>query len=186
MRTETRPFTAQDLDAAARLLAERHHADRRRTPALPARFEDPAAVRPQIDAALAQPLTHGIAATQGDALVGFLIGSVSLPPPTSMGGFLAPRFGQITYAGYAAAGPEPYELYRRMYAALAPYFLGYGAFTHNIELNAGDETALKAWFSLGFGQMSTLAVRDTTTVDNADTSPLPIEIRRGGRRTWRW
>src|SRR5687768_3697801 len=110
MRTEIRPFTEHDRDAAARLLAARHRIDRTRTPALSSLFDD------------------------------------------------------------SAAGPEPYELYRQMYAALAPHFLQHGAFIHDIELHAGDETAMRAWVSLGFGQISTLAARDTTPVAAGDAT----------------
>jgi len=181
MRTEIRPFTEQDMDAAARLLAERHRTDRTRMPALSARFDDPSAVRPQIAADWSRPIARGVAATRGDELVGFLIGTVSLPSTAWYGGFQPRRSGQISYAGYAAAGPEPYETCRQMYAALAPFFVQHGAFSHEIEVNAGDETAMKAWCSLGFGQISTLAVRDTTPVDAADApSPDHIEIHRAG------
>lgn len=180
MPIEIRPFTEQDVDAAARLLAERHRIDRTRTPALSPRFDDPAAVRSQIAASLAGPLSGGVVATRGDDVVGFLTGTVSLPSTAWYAGYAPPRSGQIAYAGYAAAGPEPRETYRQMYAALAPFFLRHGAFSHEIEINAGDETALNAWFSLGFGQTSTLAVRDTTPVDAGAPFPAGIEIHRAG------
>jgi GNAT superfamily N-acetyltransferase len=182
MRTKIREMSTTDLDGAARLLAERHQADRARTPSLSARFDDPAAVRPQIEAALSQPLAKGVVALLGDEPAGFLIGDVSLPPPTAFyAGFLPPRSGQIAYEGYAATGPEPSETYRAMYAALAPHFLAYGAYGHMIEINAGDDTALDAWFSLGFGEMFTLAVRDTTPVETAPSAaPERLEIHQAG------
>ncbi|MGH2603077.1 MAG: GNAT family N-acetyltransferase, partial [Dehalococcoidia bacterium] len=180
MRTEIRSLTEQDLDAAARLLAERHRADRSRTPALPSHFDDPAAVRPQIVTEFERPLARGVAAMRGDELVGFLIGTVSWPPPGAWyAGYGPRRSGEVAYAGYAAAGPEPRETYREMYAALAPFFIEYGAFTHGIELNAGDPTATDAWFSLGFGQVTTLAVRDTVPVATTDAAtPGGIEFHR--------
>ena len=76
MRIEIRPMVERDVEAAAHLLAGRHRMDRTRTPALSARFDDPAAVRPQVAAALAGPLAHGVVATRADEPVGFLIGAV--------------------------------------------------------------------------------------------------------------
>ena len=139
-------------------------------------------MRPQIAAELAKPLTRGIAATRGGELVGYLIGTVSLPPSGAWyAGYGPRRTGEIAYAGYAAAGPEPRETYREMYAALAPFFLRYGVFHHAIEINAGDEVASDAWFSLGFGQVSTLAARDTAAVDSmAAASAGHLDVRRVG------
>jgi len=177
MRTEIRTMTERDLDAGASLLAARHRADRARTPALSARFDEANAVRPLLSAALAQPLTRGVVAEQGDTLMGFLIGAISLPPPTAWyAAFLPPRAGRIGYDGYAAAGQDGYDLYRRLYAALAPFFLDYGVYAHFIEINAQDEVAEEAWFSLGFGQTMTLAVRDTTPVDADAATTSGLEI----------
>ena len=48
------PFGEEHLDAAAALLAQRHRADRAREPDLPARFEEAAATRDALRAALAR------------------------------------------------------------------------------------------------------------------------------------
>jgi GNAT superfamily N-acetyltransferase len=171
MSLEVRAMSAADLDAAAGLLADRHRSDRARTPALSPRFDASDAVRPELEEALRQPLTQGMVATRSGVLEGFLIGAVTLLPPTAFyAGFLPPRSGQISYAGYAASGAEPSDVYRAMYAALAPHFLAHGAYAHMIEINAGDETALDAWFPLGFGEIFTLAVRDTSTVAGEDSA----------------
>jgi len=183
MPSEIRTFTEQDIDEAARLLAARHRRDRMRTPALSPRFDDAAAVRSGITAELAKPLTHGVVAVRDGDVEGFLIGTVSLPPASAWyAGFGPRRSGEIAYAGYAAAGSQPYELYRQMYAALAPFFVRYGAFAHAIEINAGDETAMMAWFSLGFGQAVTLAECDTAPAHGKDT-PTPAGVEMHQART---
>lgn len=163
------PFDAQTLDAAAILVGARHRADRTRVPSLPARFEDAGETRAQLQRLIDDPNASGLVAFDGGAPVGLLVGSPSLPSPTSLAAqYSPPRGAVIGYAGYAATGPDPGELYRELYAALAPRWLAAGLFHHAIELSATDETALAAWFSLGFGQYLTLAVRDT-----AEPPPAP-------------
>ncbi|MGH2589046.1 MAG: GNAT family N-acetyltransferase [Dehalococcoidia bacterium] len=181
MRTDIRNLTEADLDTAARLLAAHHRADRTRAPHLPARFEEPAAVRPLIERTLAQPLARGVAAIHGDQIAGFMIGTVALVAPTLwFTKFLPPRSGQIAYAGHAVAGEDGGEIERQMYAALAPHFIEHGCFTHFVEVSAGDDTALDAWFSLGFGQALTLAERDTSPLPDAAPVVSGVEIHRAG------
>ena len=182
MPIEIKGLTSNELDAAARLLAARHRADRTHTPALAAGFEDAATVRRLIEEALAQPLACSVLALQDGHVAGFMTGVIALPPPTAwFAPFLPPRSAQIGYAGYAAAGPEAGELYRRMYAALAPDWLARGCFTHFVEVNAEDDVALAAWFSLGFGQVITLAARDTSPVPpDQDGATDGIEVHQAG------
>ncbi|HEX5940219.1 MAG TPA: GNAT family N-acetyltransferase [Dehalococcoidia bacterium] len=180
MRAEIQTLGEEHLEAATRLLADRHRRDRTRNPALSARFESAQAVRPLVDEALAKPVARGVAALQGGDLVGFLIGTLELPNGW-FAGFLPRRSGQIGYAGYAAAGENPVEIYRELYAALAPFFLDYGAFNQSIEISAGDETATEAWSSLGFGRQATLAVRDVAAVEiSASSGSEDVDIRRVG------
>lgn len=181
MRISVRPFETADLDSAGGLLAARHRADRGATPELPQAFEDPVNARAQVANALVRTGTRGVVALEGGLLVGFLLGSIVLPPPDAFwAGILAPRSVEIPYAGYAASGAEPDEVYRAMYAALASEWPGSGCFTHFVEIHAADRVALDACFSLGFGQYLTLAARDTGPV-LGDREPVQaIDIRQGG------
>jgi GNAT superfamily N-acetyltransferase len=175
MKVETRPLTTADISAAAWLLAERHRVDRSRTPALSPRFDDPAVARTQIEADLADPLARGVVATCNDTVVGFLTGKVALPSTTVWHGAYRPqRAGEISYAGYAADPAMASELYRLMYAALAPFLIEHGAFLHDVEINAADDAALRAWVSLGFGQFVTLAERDVALVDGPVSDGVEI------------
>jgi GNAT superfamily N-acetyltransferase len=174
MPVAIQPFRPEHIDEAAVLLAARHAADRRRTPEFPARFERTAEVREQIAQELARPDTSGVLATRGGTACGFLLGSVVLPPPDAFwAAIMAPRSVEMPYAGYAAAETDP-EIYREMYAALAPAWLRAGCFAHYIEVHADDPTARDAWYSLGFGRHLTLALRDTSPVDDARTDGAPL------------
>lgn len=182
MRIEIRDLTTADLENATRMLARRHRADRTRTPALSTRFDDVGQLRPMLDEALARPAARGVLALQGGEATGFMVAGLVLPPPTNWFAAFAPvRSMQIGYAGHAAIGPDAGDVYRHMYAVLAPHWLARGAFAHAIEINAGDETALDAWFSLGFGQVFTLAVRDTgPVVADPDRIGPSVEIDQVG------
>jgi GNAT superfamily N-acetyltransferase len=177
MRIETRPMDEGDVESAARLLAARHREDRVRTPVLSARYEEPAAVRPFIEQLLARPMSRGVIGLADGEPAGFMIGLVTLVPPTAwFTPFIEPRSGQVLYQAHAATGAEAAELYRHMYAAIAPRWLAHGCFAHFVEIHAGDETAMDAWFSLGFGQALTFAVRDTSPVPADPERAAGVEI----------
>src|SRR5215207_748059 len=69
MALEVVPFADGHLDAAAALLAARHRRDRRRAPALPERFEEPAAVRSVLESVLVREDAVGVVALRGSRLV---------------------------------------------------------------------------------------------------------------------
>jgi GNAT superfamily N-acetyltransferase len=181
MPIDVRDLTHVDLGAAARLLALRHRADRARTPVLPARYEDPAAVRPFVEQLFARPMSRGVIGLADGEPAGFMIGLVTLVPPTAwFTPFIEPRSGQVLYHAHAATGPEAAELFRHMYAAIAPHWLSHGCFAHYVEIHAEDETAMDAWFALGFGQEITLAMRDTSPVPAGREQAAGVEIRQAG------
>ncbi|MGI8552857.1 MAG: GNAT family N-acetyltransferase [Dehalococcoidia bacterium] len=154
------PFTAEHLDAAAELLTARHRADRCHDPRLPERFEDPNVAREAIQAALAERGASGAAALHEGSLTGYLIGAPLLAAPGSIAArYVRPRSVWIDQAGHAVEASDGYETYRELYAVLAPIWLAAGCFTHYAELPAQDRQALAAWYSLGFGQEETRALR---------------------------
>ncbi len=74
-RLEIVPFTSDHVPAAAALLAERQRAQRIIEPALAARYEDPAATQPEIEALFAADGASGVVALEGGGPVGFLVGT---------------------------------------------------------------------------------------------------------------
>jgi hypothetical protein len=76
-RLELRPFSEEHLDAAAELLAERHRRQRLAEPLLPARFEEAAAAREEVEAAWAKEGSAGAVALRGRKIVGYLVGAPS-------------------------------------------------------------------------------------------------------------
>jgi GNAT superfamily N-acetyltransferase len=71
-----------------------------------------------------------------------------------------------------------FDIYRRMYAELAPQWLANGCFTHAIQFYPHEKEAREATLSTGFGMAVIDALRDLTPVQ---ASPIQtIEIRQVG------
>src|SRR5437667_224295 len=99
-RLELRPLADEHLDAAAELLAERHRRHRAAEPTLPARFEDAAAAREEIEAAWRREGASGAAGFLDGRLAGYLLGA-----PDDEAHWGGPNVW-IGHAGHAAAEPE--------------------------------------------------------------------------------
>lgn len=177
MNLTIEPFAEAHLDGAAELLATRHRANRARMTALPARFDGVAAAREVIRAAMEKPDAAGVVAVRGGRMTGYLLGAPLLAPPRK-------RSAWVDLAGHAAVGDDAAEVYRSMYAALAPRWVAAGCFMHYVMVPALDEVAHAAFWSLGFGQEQAHAIRSTAPTPDqavpADSSDRNIEIRRGG------
>ncbi|MGE0541063.1 MAG: GNAT family N-acetyltransferase [Dehalococcoidia bacterium] len=155
------PFADHHLEAAAVLLASRQRADRTREPDLPARLTESERAREFLDQSWSLPMTEGAAALRDGRMVGYLLGSVVLPEPTSvMALFFAPRAAQIGDAGYAAEPDDTAHIYRQLYTAVAPAWLRAGCFTHYVTVRICDDAAHDAWLSLGFGREMVSGVHD--------------------------
>ena len=181
------PFAAAHVEAAAELLAVRHRADRARSPELAARWEDGATARPAVQESLTESGSSGVAAMRDGRLIGYLIGALTIPVPGSvLASYVRPRSVAVGYAGHAAEPGGGFDIYREMYAALAPRWLSAGCFSHYIKLPAGDRQAVDAWWSLGFGQESIYGVRDTTE-DAPAGAPADTQqdARTPGMRGWK-
>jgi GNAT superfamily N-acetyltransferase len=173
-------FRDGHLDAAGDLLAARHRADRQRQSELPARFEEPEHTRKAVEGALRGRGSQGVVALRDGRVVGYLLGSQALPPPTSVFAlFMRPRSIRIGYPGHAVDPDGGIEIYRAMYAALATRWTAAGWFSHYVDLAPGDPIANEAWCSLGFGRDIVAAVRDTGPVEGRSVA-AGIEFRQAG------
>jgi GNAT superfamily N-acetyltransferase len=173
MALEVVPFAGAHLDAAATLLAARHRRDRRRAPALPARFEEPAAVRSVLETTLAGEGVVGAVALRGRRLVGYLLGApASIDPPHPFAAFRRPRAAEIPVAGHGIVLSDTREVYYALYTALAAQWLTAGIDAHYVQIPVDDRVALACWFALGFGHDATLAVRDTSPI--AASAVMPV------------
>ena len=174
------PFQDDLLDAAAALLADRQRRDRQHQLLLPDRFTNPATARIAIAAQWARPFSSGVAAFDGDRLVGYLIGYMQVDQ----------FFGRAVWsrlAGHAVANDVNPDLYRDLYAAAAVQWLQWGCFDH-LTLVPAAPTYLEPWSMLGFGRMHAYGVLslDGLTIPEPTVGTHPptdeITIRRALRK----
>jgi ribosomal protein S18 acetylase RimI-like enzyme len=164
-RAEVVPFSDEHLDAAARLLAARQARHREAEPALPERFEDPAAAREVIEEAWHAEGASGTAALREGRVVGYLIGT---PRETKIWG----ENVWIELAGHAVEEPE--EL-RDLYAEAAARWVDEGRPRQYALVPANDAELVEVWFRLGFGQQHAHGLRE---VEPREVSlPPGVEIR---------
>lgn len=166
--TDFLPFTADHLDAAAELLAERHRIDRKREPLLPARFEDAAECRPGLEKVLESPHS-GVVAVRDGQVRGYLLAKF-----VTWGAFRAAETG---LRGSVLADGEDSEMLREMYAEAAPRWFREGYFLHVASAMVQDIETIGTWYSLGFGQAGFHCSRDTSPVPGHEAE---VVIRRAG------
>src|SRR5918911_2082675 len=161
-RLELRPFADEHLDAAAELLAERHRRHRAAEATLPARFEDPAAAREEVEKAWRRQGASGAVAFLDGRLAGYLLGA-----PEDEAHWGGPNVW-VGYAGHAAVDPE---LVRDLYGLAAQRWVDDGRPRHYVQVPASEPELLDAWYRVGFGQQHAAAVREVPDV------PWPDGVR---------
>src|SRR5262245_1282127 len=146
-RLELRAFAPDDLDDAARLLAERHARHRTTEPTLPAEYEQPDAARGLIEELLT-PEASGAIATRGGDPVGFVLGTPKANP----------IWGRNVWVETAAHASREPEAIRDMYALASARWVEEGRRSHYAIVPSSDAEAVDAWFRLGFGHQHVHAV----------------------------
>ncbi|MBD0329801.1 MAG: GNAT family N-acetyltransferase [Thermoleophilia bacterium] len=144
------PFADEHLDAAGALLAERHARHREAEPFLPARYEDPATARAEVEALWRADDTPGAVAIRDGRVVGFVVGARK---PDEM-------WGANVWVDPAGLAVERAEDARDLYAAAAAKWVAAGRTAHYAVVPASDAELVDAWFRLGFGQQHAFGIRE--------------------------
>jgi GNAT superfamily N-acetyltransferase len=166
-RLETVPFSDEHVAAAGELLAARHTRHRLAEPLLPARFEDPAAARAEVEAAWRADGAAGSAAFRDGRLVGYLIG---VPLDTR-------RWGENVWVESAGQAVEAAEDIRDLYAHAAAQWVEGELRRHYVLVPATDSELVDAWFRIGFGQQQAHGIQAVS--EQVDVRvPDGFEIRR--------
>lgn len=137
---------------------------------LSARFTDPAVALQAIGAQWQRPWSSGVAAFDGDRMVGYLIGYMQVDQ----------FFGRAIWsrlAGHAVAGDVDSDLYRDLYAAAAPTWLTWGSFEHLILVPAAP-IYLEPWSLLSFGRMHAYGVMPMDEIDDSLSTVNPAVVVR--------
>lgn len=93
--------------------------------------------------AFQRPQVSGAMATEGDQLLGFLLGQVSLHPFHGRS-VRVPLLGQ-------GVRPEHQDMLGDLYAAAGEQWLKKGCFLHQVMVPVSHDATLQSWFRLGFG-----------------------------------
>src|SRR2546421_11339020 len=154
-RLELRPFADEPLDAAAALLAERHRRQRTVEPALPARFEDAAAAREEVETTWRRDEASGAAGFRDGRLAGYLLGA-----PEDEAHWGGPNVW-VGHAGHAAAEPE---LVRDLYGLAAQRWVDEGRPRHYVQVPVSEPGLLDAWSRICFGRQHASGVTEVPDV----------------------
>lgn len=177
-RLQIVPLGNEHLDAAARLLADRHRRDRFHVPALPTQFEDVSATFPVIRNAHTREGSSGVAALVNGELVGFLLSHrLTIPPDSSIAPYYRPLSALVRYDGHATIADGAWDIYRELYAAAANEWSAERRTAHYIQLPAHSDDMIDAWASMGFGRIQGWGIRETLVHEPARTLP-GLVIRR--------
>ncbi|WP_119067809.1 GNAT family N-acetyltransferase [Aggregatilinea lenta] len=163
------PFTPEMIPGAAALLARRHQRDRAALPLLP-QHPGNSAAQHAIQAALARPHVSGVAAIDGDRLLGYLIGDMVID---SLWG----RAAWVRPAGCALAEGQSTDLIAPLYAELGARWVSRGCFAHFAVMPTADRVLLDAWFLLGFGVEQIHALLPLDEIPQPARPPAGISIR---------
>lgn len=160
---EITPFTADHLDAAAALLAQRQTALRAIHPELSARYAEAAGCRPLLEALVARDGSHGVVAMRDSGMAAFLVG---FPRPE-------PIWGRACWSpieGQAYDASVDPDVMRDLYASWSQHFVDRGYFRQYVHAPADDPALLDTWFLTGFGKMQAHAMRDLSLEPPAHAS----------------
>ena len=165
---EISPFTADHLEAAAALLAQRQAGLRAIRPELPAAFTEPGGCRTLLAALLEKDGAHGVVATREKGMAAFLVGYPRYEP----------IWGRACWSPIEGQAYDPLigpDVMRDLYAAWSRHFVDRGFFRQYVYIPADDRALLDTWFLTGFGKMQAHAVRDLLLEPPVDAS---LTVRR--------
>jgi len=166
-RYDVEPFTDRHLEAAARLLAERHDRQRREWPALDPTWEQPGRARELVSGLFDQDGASGALASADGLAVAFVLGvrrSDDIWGPNVW----------VEDAGNAGFDPEAL---RESYALAARMWVEEGRTRHYAVVPATDGPMIDAWFSLSFGLQHVHALRSAPPADFRPGGMPNMEVR---------
>ena len=170
-RYEVRPFTADALDDAGRILSERHRHQRRSIFALDRKYETAATAREQVAALFAKPYASGAVVSMHGRAIAYVLGTRRADSV----------WGPNVWIEDAGSGGTDVEAIREAYAASAGQWVEDGRTSQYAVVPATDKQALDAWFSLSFGRQHVHALREPVWREFEPALTPGLSIRRATR-----
>jgi GNAT superfamily N-acetyltransferase len=166
-RYDVEPLAGPHLDAAARLLAERHARHRREWPALDPAWEELDRARELISGLIEQDGASGAFVRADGQAVAYVLGVRRT----------AETWGPNVWVEDAgSAGADP-EALREAYAFAARRWVAEKRTSHCAVVPASDRSIIDAWFSLSFGLQHVHALRELAPTDFRPATPRGLTIR---------
>ena len=164
-------FNRNHVIQAAEVAVQQFNRLQKGSPFLSQAFTEERVCRQKIQDSL-QAGAGGVAALDGDRLLGFILGE-----PRENEHFGRSVWSSLT--GHALAEGVNAALYRQLYAAAGEAWVQKGYVNHYVEVPAEDQAALWTWFGLGFGQQQVYAALDLTAYNHSMFSnEREVTIRR--------
>jgi GNAT superfamily N-acetyltransferase len=163
------PFREEHLEDGARLVRDRYQRLREQVPDLPQRYSDVSSLAPLLQDIL-KPGVPGVAAVQGNRLVGFLTAWL-------MPDFRGKRSIYVPEWANAAVLDDSARIYEAMYSCISGDWLAKGYSAHYLSILPNDIQALCQWHWLGFGMFAVDALRALDPIPVGETG---VHIRRAG------
>lgn len=164
---EFREFGKGDIPEAAKLLAERHRKERRIFFWLNKEFEDPKNTEKVLSELFREEQAIGVCAFEKEELVGFVLSKILTEGPFG-------RCAFVPYEGSALRDSASPELYRELYAQIAPLWIARGVLAHYVQVPAANEEVLNAWLKLSFAFQQVYAIRGVSPQDVPAVPELTI------------
>ena len=120
----------------------------------------------------------GAAAVDAGDVIGFLTSlELATDPASPMARYAPERASVHLVHGHAvAAGADPGRIYGSLFGELAERAVASGLVDYSVHVPLGDPAIETAWVALGFGRLSSFAVRGVDPIDRA--IPPDVEIRK--------
>jgi GNAT superfamily N-acetyltransferase len=134
-------------------------------------YESPATVRPLIEELLKREGASGMMTFAGGEPVAYVLGVPRNDPV----------WGPNVWIEDAGSAGADGEALREAYATAAGPWVAGGRTRYYVNVPASDETAIEAWFSLGFGLQQIHALREPAPVGFRPTAAAGLTIRREER-----
>lgn len=141
----------KDLEDAVGLVLLQYRRELEKVPILPRRHLEGGEILAKLKRLFER--APGIAAKAGGELLGFVIGVRISAFKGYHDGVYCPEWAN------AAAGPDRFGTYRKMYEKISEIWADNGCFTHAVTVFSHDREAVDAWFQSGFGLGPMDAVR---------------------------
>jgi len=162
------PFEAMHIEKAAEMFARKYRNTVEKYPMLPKKYGDSATVIGSLKWINAN--YYGVAAFDGDHMVGYLTGIVIPEFKCSRKGVYCPEWG------HSAVENREREVYEAMYSVISEQWGDEGCVSTGITILANEKESVDSWFWNGFGMFVIDGARELELLPDQKESDIEIRM----------